>query len=276
MTREELLDRMEAIKAQYGEWVYDIPLPHGVWTKGNLKVRHQRLKRVLQVISDLAPKPLEECRILDLGCLDGIFSIELAHHGAEVVGIDARRANIVKAEFCREALGLDRLSFVEDDVRNFTVGKYGEFDIILCSGILYHLDAPDVFYFLRHMYEAVRGFVVIDTHFCTEVKYSYRFEDFVYHGAVSEETAVLKKIDNLTSAFGNDVSFWFTKHSLMNALANMGFSSVFECFIPVLFFEKRSIADRSTFIAVKGRRAMAVTSPEVNDTDLLWSEFEKK
>jgi 2-polyprenyl-3-methyl-5-hydroxy-6-metoxy-1,4-benzoquinol methylase len=40
---------------------------------------------------DLAPKHIRSSRVLDLGCLDGIYSLDCVLHGAEVIDIDARK-----------------------------------------------------------------------------------------------------------------------------------------------------------------------------------------
>src|SRR5918995_2947803 len=105
-TKQELSDRVNRLIEEYGEWTYDIPLLHGVWTRSNEGVPHTRLKRVLQIAGDLSTKPLNACRILDLGCLDGQFSIEFALAGAEVIGVEVREANIQKALFAKEVLQL--------------------------------------------------------------------------------------------------------------------------------------------------------------------------
>ena len=34
------------VKTQYGEFIYDIPLPEGIWTNGALDIPHTRLKRI--------------------------------------------------------------------------------------------------------------------------------------------------------------------------------------------------------------------------------------
>lgn len=72
-TKESLEEAIEELKSEYGEWTYDIPLPFGVWTRGGLGIPHTRLKRTVQIVSDLCGKPLADCRVLDLGCLDSIF-----------------------------------------------------------------------------------------------------------------------------------------------------------------------------------------------------------
>jgi len=152
MGKKDIETRKAELIKQYGEWTYDIPLLEGVWTRGNLKIVHTRLKRVMQIVKDLSLKPINDCRILDLACLDGQFAIEFAMYGANVVGIEGREANIQKAIFAKDVLKLPNLEFIQDDVRNISRKKYGEFEIILCSGILYHLPTEDVcsFVFSNH------------------------------------------------------------------------------------------------------------------------------
>ena len=118
----------------------------------------------MQAIADLAPKPLDECRVLDLARLDGRYAIECALRARACSGIEAREASLAKANFAKDALGLSRLEFVRDDVWNLSVERYGEFDVIICSGILYHLDTPDVFHLIERTYEMARRLVVLDTH----------------------------------------------------------------------------------------------------------------
>lgn len=161
MTKLEIENRIAKLVKEYGEWTFDIPLPDGVWTGGNRGIPHTRLKRVSQIIQDVSPMPIGSCRILDLGCLDGIFSIEFALHGARVTGVDARDGHIRKALLAKEALGIKNVDFVQDDVRNLSIQKYGKYDVILCSGILYHLNTPDVFVFIENMYEMVGKLVII-------------------------------------------------------------------------------------------------------------------
>jgi 2-polyprenyl-3-methyl-5-hydroxy-6-metoxy-1,4-benzoquinol methylase len=186
-SREELQRALEELKSKHGEWAYDIPLPFNVWTKGNLQVPHTRLKRIVQVVSDLSNKPLSECRILDLGCLDGIYSIEFAKHGADTIGVEIREANIRKAIFCKEALALHNVDFRQDDVRNISAELYGRFDAIVCSGILYHLPATDAIDVIKRMYDMVNRVVVIDTHVALKPIERFVFGEEEYWGSVFRE-----------------------------------------------------------------------------------------
>jgi SAM-dependent methyltransferase len=62
-------------------------------------LRHRNLRRIEEcatLIRWLDPKPGQ--RILDIGCGDGYFSRLIAEKGADVVGIDASRSVVAKAE----------------------------------------------------------------------------------------------------------------------------------------------------------------------------------
>src|SRR5689334_7467591 len=93
-----------------------------------------KLSRFVQIISDLSAKPFEDLRIVDLGCLEGMQAIELAAHGATVLGIEGREQNLAKAHENKEQAGVERVDFALDDVRNLSVERYGHFDVVLCAG----------------------------------------------------------------------------------------------------------------------------------------------
>lgn len=279
--RKKLQYALDNLKREVGEWAFDIPLPFDVWTRGNLQIPHTRLKRIVQVVSDLSPKPLSECRILDLGCLDGIFSIEFAKHGANTVGVEIRKNNIKKAVFCKEALGLHNLDFCQDDVRNISVASYGRFDAIVCSGVLYHLPASDAINLIKCMHDIVNmnGVIVIDTHVALKPSERFVYGGNEYWGRVfrehSESATPQEKSKALLASADNPTSFWFTRPSLVNILNKAGFSSVYECFVPAhLNFGKPGLEHRNrcTFVALKGDICNIATSPSVNSIQEEWPE----
>ena len=278
-TQEDLQRALEKLKAEYGEWTFDIPLPFNVWTRGNLQVPHTRLKRIVQVVSDLSEKPLSECRILDLGCLDGIFSIEFAKHGANTIGVEIREANIKKAIFCKEALELHNLDFRQDDVRNISIESYGRFDAIVCSGILYHLPAADAIKLINRMYEIVNRVVVIDTHVALKPIERFMYGDDEYWGRIyrehSDSATIEMKAKSLWASADDPTSFWFTRPSLVNILNEAGFSSVYECFTPAhLNFGRPGLEhrERCTFVALKDDICNIATSPSANTLKEKWPE----
>lgn len=268
---DDLEMEVQRLAQEGGEWIYDVALPQGLSTRGG-SMPHTRLRRIIQIVADTICKPLAECRILDLGCLEGQFALEFAKHGAEAVGIEIRQANLDKAEFLKKAWSCENLHFHKDNVRNLR--KYGSFDAVICSGILYHLPAADAVDLIRGMHEIAK-LVVIDTHIALdpEIQFDeYWGKSWVEHAAGA--SAEQKENQRLASA-DNDTSFWFTRPSLINLLARIGFSSVYECFNPahINFGQPGAgMSDRCTFVAIRGDPVKLVTSPTVNDLAERWPE----
>jgi SAM-dependent methyltransferase len=268
-TREGLLSALSEVKRQHGEWTYDIPLPFDVWTKGNKGLPHTRLKRIVQMAVDLVGKPLDQCRVLDLACLDGQFAIEFALRGARSVGIEIRPSHVAKARFCAGVLGLHNLVIHQDDVRNLSTDKYGRFDIVVCSGILYHLLAQDAIDLVYKMHDVADRLVLIDTEHSLRPQQEIQtpkgrsYAGHAYREHAEGATDDQKQASGWAS-WDNTTSFWFSRPSLANLLQDAGFSSVYECLAPVhLNYGQPGLetATRITLVAVKGSRVDLVTSP---------------
>ena len=278
MEKEEIIAQIEKFKKQYGNWTYDIPLPFDIWTNGNINLPHTRLKRIVQIVNDLVNKPLSKCRILDLGSLDGMFSIEFAQQGAETVGIEIREENIKKAVFCKEVLKLNNLSFIQGDARSISVESNGTFDAIICSGLLYHLSASEAIGLIAKMFSMSR-LVIIDTHIALDANEKFVSGPNEYWGKSYREhkssDSQDKKAKRTWASWDNNESFWFTRPSLINILNNTGFSSVYECFTPThLNYGKQGLEcfDRCTFVSIKSGQCKLVTSPAANELDENWPE----
>jgi hypothetical protein len=266
----------EEIVAEHGEWTaMAIDLKEGRSTR--TPAPDWRLRRIVQVAADLLGKPLSSARVLDLACLEGHYGIEFALHGADVLGIEVRESNIIKARYAQQELGLRNIKFIQDDVRNLSRSKLGGFDIVICSGILYHLDVPDVFDFVRRIYEICDRLVLIDTQIALNPQTSVGHGGRTYHGLRYKEHDELAdretKYDDLWSSIDNVESFWFTHPSLCNLIADVGFTSMMRVENPDM---PGTAIDRQTYIAVKGSTAEILSShltdklkqshrPEFND-----------
>jgi 2-polyprenyl-3-methyl-5-hydroxy-6-metoxy-1,4-benzoquinol methylase len=261
MDVEQLRQRKQAIVEQYGPWTaYNIRLAGDLYT-GGLEVYPVRLRRVLQIVNDLMPGPLTGLRVLDLACLEGLYALEFALHGAEAVGIEGREPNVAKARFAQEILGLTNVKFHQDDVRHLSRAEYGEFDVVLALGILYHLDAPDVFDFMANVADTCRRLAIIDTHISVAAKESAAWRGRTYWGRSILEhhahTTREQRLKSLWASLDNPKSFWLTRASLYNLLRHVGFTSVYECHNPQIITN----ADRITLVAVKGQPAEVRTTP---------------
>jgi SAM-dependent methyltransferase len=254
--REAIRKGREDVIRRYGAWTaHNIRLDRDLYTRGSrLFGDEYKLRRVVQLVADVAGTDFGSLRVLDLGCLEGLYSIELAKRGAEVVGIEGREANIAKARFAKEALGLDTVEFAQDDVRNLRGEAYGEFDVILCLGLLYHLEAEDVFALLEQIGELSRRMAIVDTHVALSGREARSHGGEAYRGITFPEYA---EQDSLWAAIGNRTSFWPTKPSLVNALYRSGFTSVSECLAPAQPLEQ---PDRVLLLAIKGAPQVPVST----------------
>lgn len=267
MDAEEIKIKRQQIIEQYGEWTaHNIQLKDDIYTINVAVLRDEgKLRRFVQCVADLAKKPLEQLRVLDLACLEGLYGIELARRGAQVVGLEVRTANLEKAKFAGEVLGLTNYAAYLDDVRNLSREKYGEFDVVLCLGILYHLDSPDVFQFLERIAEVCTEFVIFDTHISLKPEVSVSYQGKDYWGCLYQEhdegSTAEQRADRLWSSIDNTNSFWFTRPSLYNVLSHIGFTSLYECHFPP---EPVPSLDRLTLVAIKGQPQTLCLAPLLN------------
>lgn len=220
-------------------------------------------KSIEKTISLFLPKEKHDytkIRVADLGCLEGAYAVQFARMGFDTVGIEARQENVDKCNFLKDNLKLHNLSFVTDDVRN--MAQYGKFDIVLCYGLLYHLDDPASF--LKTIGNSTEKMLLLNTHFAPErdARYSLgMFNHFVigplqkrikplytsknyrlssiktnegYKGRWFREWskgASKKKIEKLLwASYNNEKSFWMCKKDLTEAMRSAGFAHVFERF----------------------------------------------
>ena len=89
----------------------------------------------------LASLPHEGVRLLDAGCGTGRWSLDLASRRPKwsVVGVDIDKAALEKARLAKARLGLDNVSFLHTDFREFRAD--GEFDVVLSVASLHYMVA---------------------------------------------------------------------------------------------------------------------------------------
>lgn len=254
MDTQTLQTKIRELISQHGPWTTNIYLGDGIYTiDRNVPSDHAKLVRFGQLISDLTCQPIAALRILDLACLEAEFAIEFARQGASVVGIEGRIENIEKGRLAKEALGLNNLQLIQDDVRNLSLEKVGSFDAVICSGILYHLDSPDVVPFLERIGEVCKRCAIIDTHVSLFGGKSFVYKNESYAGNLFIEhhpkAPQVERDRSVWASLDNSNSFWLTRPSLYNALTAAGFTSVYECHAPVYIGPP---VDRVTLVALKG------------------------
>jgi hypothetical protein len=143
---------------------------------------------------------------------------------------------------------------VNADVRTVTPEAYGQFDIVLSCGLMYHLDAPSVFEVTEQIFNMTKRVAIIDTHFALSRPISHTYKGHTYSGSRHHEfdqnTSNELKRFILTNSLDNNESFWLTRISWLNLLKNVGFSTIYESLLPFAGKEM-GYYDRMTFVAIK-------------------------
>jgi SAM-dependent methyltransferase len=251
---DELRDRLRAITDEGPAWSRQTYLRDGVYTIGDRPLATDfRLRWLLHLASDLSGGELDRMRVLDLGCEEGHFAVEFARHGADVVAVDVREEHLRRARFLADAVGVQRFETVLADVRELDPDALGEFDLVLSLGLHYHLDAPDLFHFFETIERLCRWALVLYGNFSLIEREVREHKGRRYHGtSVFEHAEASPEAERRRLGLAspdNPRSFWLTKPSLINLLADSGFSSVCEQLFP-----RGEIwhADRVTLLALKG------------------------
>jgi SAM-dependent methyltransferase len=193
----------------------------------------QGTKRLLMTIYGGAP---EGKRIVDLGCLEGGYSLEFARMGMDALGIEVRQSHIDNCLEVKRRVDLANLNFVKDDVWN--IAAYGPYDVIFCCGLLYHLDRPREF--INLMGQQARDAVIINTHYAPwdwHPQSAFPLSDIVRHERhpgrwyLEHEVKSEAELEKLKwSSWKNTRSFWPVKEALMESIREAGFDLVFEQF----------------------------------------------
>ena len=269
---------------------HNIALDNGQKTMGDKQILLAKSKMwtsIQQTIDLFLPQSMEDrhkMRVVDLGCLEGGFSVEFAKMGFDTLGIEAREENIKKCNYVKSNLKLPTLNFVQDDVRNLK--KYGTFDITLCYGLLYHLNDPVEF--LKLLSTCTSKLLFLNTHFApdSDFRYNLNYLNRYFIAPIQKRTNFSKSKQNyrlskiktnegyrgrwyqewnentpkdkiekmLWASYNNSKSFWLCKKDLTKALHAVGFDSVFEQFnftgdlAPDNYTERHS---RTMFVAIK-------------------------
>lgn len=190
---------------------------------------------------------LSKKTLIDLGCLEGGFTAEFARLGMQAAGLEVRSSNFQNCEFVRKALKLPNLHFIQDDCWN--VAKYGRFDVVFCSGLLYHLHDPAKYLGLL---STLCDALILDTHYAyDEQSKAHSLSEKTSHEGYEgrwyreyEEGTNTKDDKALWTSWGNDKSFWPMKDELLRMVSDAGFD-----ILDKSAFERHEI-ERFTIIAV--------------------------
>jgi len=225
-----------------------------------------KVRRILQITGDFAQQPWSALRIADFGCGEGVYAIEAGLRGAEVLAMDVRTERMRDGAACAARHGLGNVQFVEGDVRRASREDLGTFDVVYLLGLLYHLNALEVFPVLDRMAGLCSRMMVIDTLVSLTAETVVQWREQRFEGQRCREhgddDAPEVRRSRLLRSVDSTFAFRFTRGSLLRALHGAGFTSIHECHVP---FEPGKADDRITLVALKGVPVRLSSYPWVND-----------
>ncbi len=262
-----------------GFTAHNIVFPDGSQTRpGTTPLADSELARsaVRMAMRICPPTALRRPRVVDLGCLEGGYTVEFARAGYEALGVEARSESVARCRSVQDRLGLEHLSFVQDDVRNLK--DHGDFDIVFCCGLLYHLDYPGAF--LKLLGEVTGSLLLLHTHYAeNEVNPNYPLSGLTEHEGLmgrwwaEAPAGAWTSVEQMEAAswasWHNTASFWPLKRHLLKAIRDGGFPIVCEQFDALddiaedPYIERHS---RSMFVGIKSGAAV-VGASRVGETD---------
>jgi tRNA (mo5U34)-methyltransferase len=138
MTIEDRREAARKLVTDHPNWYHRIEVYPGVITPGV-----NDTQKNIDILDRIGlPKDVRGKRVLDVGAADGAFSFLMEQRGAaEVVAVDYRAVGHSGFQIAARLLG-SQAQYHVDNVYNLSREKYGEFDIILFLGVLYHLRNP--------------------------------------------------------------------------------------------------------------------------------------
>ena len=282
------VDRMERKPVSFT--AHNIRLDDGTYTKPDAELPMEAhpwflaAKRIIEAVFSGDKRGL---RLIDLGCLEGGYTVEFARLGLQALGLDVRESNIEACRYVQSKVNLPNLDFVRDDVWN--TANHGTFDITFCCGLFYHVDKPRAL--LRLLSDVTRRLLILQTHF-SEAKDSpslihprrlrralSRTIPLKNTGTTTHKLSYLTRNEGLPgrwfpefrsdrafsdrenrrwASWDNRRSFWIQREYLLQALRDAGFDLVLEQFdalgkdiaLEMTQGVYRS-SGRSTFIGIK-------------------------
>ena len=156
--------------------------------------------------------------VLEVGCFEGIHTLGLRLYSDNVTAVDVRPSNVMKTLARLSLHGTDAKVFIAD-AEEISV-EFGQFDVIVHCGVLYHLMSP-----VEHIF-SVAGmcrYLLLDTHVASEQPAPVKgvFEQFAYQGTYHDEGGWRDPFSGR-----HPKSLWLTEESLLEALQRAGFQSI--------------------------------------------------
>ena len=242
---------MATLLERFGTWMYRFELPDGSVTplhQSFLDDVHKTRAAMIFPLLDQLVSDWSGVRCLDIACNEGFFSFEVAKRGArEVVGFDARPVVIEKAEYVRTAQAHNNVAFSVFDLEQLGPEWKGRFDVVLCLGIVYHLENP--IGCLRRVRSVTEKVCVIDTQLN---RFAGEIETPEGRAAsVQRRPWALSVVDEPVGELSGiqPVSLVPNHRAMLRILEAVGFSRVLQVMPPTDAYEQYANFDRAVYFA---------------------------
>ena len=171
--------------------------------KHYLRLIEARAETLERVVRKLKPELSLES-VVDAGCGVGFFARVLERCGLNVCGFDGREANVEEAR-----KRFPDIPFEQGDVQEHSILELGKFDLVVCFGLLYHLENPLLA--IRNLY-AMTGKCLLLESMCLPDDAS---------------SMMLREEPNQNDQSLTDVACYSSEKSLVKMLYRAGFTTVY-------------------------------------------------
>lgn len=141
---------------------------------------------------------------IDVGCGMGYFSAYLDSLGLEVTAVDGRGENVEEA-----GRRVPHVRFHTQNAEDRALPDLGRFDLVLCFGLLYHLENP---------FAAIRNLHALTSHLLL-------VESVIFPGS-EPMMALVDEVPNADQGL-NNIAFYPTEACLVKMMYQAGFPNVF-------------------------------------------------
>ena len=255
MTDQQIREQIDAL----GPWFYEFDLGGGRRTPSALPpevlpIHQTRLGMVMEAVKGHFGARLPQIRAIDVGCHEGYYSVALAREGVKsVLGVDVREANLARARFVGQTLGLANVEWRQGDCEDLRVEDTGEFELCLFLGLLYHLENP--MRCLRNIGRVTHEVCVIETQVIDEVEgaaeWGWREWTRPYHGVLALIDESGEFYNENTEAGASPIATCPSPRALEFMLKQAGFRRVETIAPPAGAYEQHARAKRVVAVAYK-------------------------
>jgi len=215
-----------------GEWASRFPPPYSNLVAGGIPLFEDG--RIAWAMEQLGG--CQDQNVLELGPLEAGHSYLLeAYHAAAVTAIEANTGAFLKCLIAKEILGLKRVHFLCGDFIQYLEQNTGTFDLVLASGVLYHMQEP---FTLLQLLAKRTNRTYIWTHY---------YDDKIIQSNPNLRPKFTKRVSSTAGGFpctmyrqgylnslqtpgfcgGNaEFSYWLAREDILKALAQYGFHDV--------------------------------------------------